>query len=318
MLLRWANEKGLVDIAMHAGPEGQQASTDKSVGNSSSDNMSEIEMKKLAVADLRSKYSGDGGMSIAGVNHIAMVSSDMERTCAFYGGVLGLRLSKTIELPGGAGQHFFFDIGSTSHSAIIDGAGTTTSSPSSLAFFYFKDAPAGQPGVSAPDVKQMLSQGQHPSANGSLNHIAFNVQDETVLRQYRKRIQAAGRGTPLPPPSASSSASPAVGGAPAQDRGTPSPYSPSAAALPSSMLGVSLPPSLPLVGFVSPVFFHADNDTGFTADRNDPLISFVSFYFFGPDGEMLEFTSQPLPSATDRDDSIKGVGHLPNRAPWRL
>lgn len=31
------------------------------------------------------------------------------RTCRFYGGVLGLRLSKTIALPGG-GQHFFFDL----------------------------------------------------------------------------------------------------------------------------------------------------------------------------------------------------------------
>jgi catechol 2,3-dioxygenase-like lactoylglutathione lyase family enzyme len=46
-----------------------------------------------------------------GVNHLALVCSDMKRTVAFYTEVLGMRLIKTINLPGGAGQHFFFDMG---------------------------------------------------------------------------------------------------------------------------------------------------------------------------------------------------------------
>ena len=48
---------------------------------------------------------------IRGINHLALVCRDMKKTVEFYSGVLGLPLTKTIELPRGAGQHFFFDIG---------------------------------------------------------------------------------------------------------------------------------------------------------------------------------------------------------------
>ena len=48
---------------------------------------------------------------LGGVNHLALVCSDMERTVEFYTDVLGMRLIKTINLPGGSGQHFFFDMG---------------------------------------------------------------------------------------------------------------------------------------------------------------------------------------------------------------
>ena len=43
-------------------------------------------------------------------------------------------LIKTIELPDGMGQHFFFDCGGGD----------------ALAFFWFPDAPERRPGVSAP------------------------------------------------------------------------------------------------------------------------------------------------------------------------
>ena len=46
-----------------------------------------------------------------GLNHVAMVSQDMQKTVDFYSGVLGMPLIKTIDLPGGLGQHFFFDMG---------------------------------------------------------------------------------------------------------------------------------------------------------------------------------------------------------------
>ena len=72
----------------------------------------------LEIVRLREKYDGSNAMQISGFNHLALVSSDMQRTCEFYGGVLGLRLTKTISLPGG-GQHFFFAPDGTS----TDGAG---------------------------------------------------------------------------------------------------------------------------------------------------------------------------------------------------
>ncbi len=37
-----------------------------------------------------------------GINHLALVSSDMARTVDFYTNVLGMPLIKTLEIPGGA------------------------------------------------------------------------------------------------------------------------------------------------------------------------------------------------------------------------
>ena len=48
---------------------------------------------------------------IQGLNHLALVCKDMEKTVEFYSEVLGMPLFKTIELPNNMGQHFFFDIG---------------------------------------------------------------------------------------------------------------------------------------------------------------------------------------------------------------
>ena len=76
----------------------------------------------------------EGRFEFRGVNHLALVCRDMARTVDFYTNVLGMPLVKTIELPAGMGQHFFFDCG----------GGDT------LAFFWFPDAPEPAPGVSAP------------------------------------------------------------------------------------------------------------------------------------------------------------------------
>lgn len=48
---------------------------------------------------------------LRGINHLALVCRDMARTVEFYEGVLGMPLVKTVELPAGMGQHFFFDCG---------------------------------------------------------------------------------------------------------------------------------------------------------------------------------------------------------------
>ena len=106
-----------------------------------------------------------------GINHLALVCSDMSRTVEFYRDVLGMPLIKTIELPRGMGQHFFFDIGNGD----------------ALAFFWFADAPAAQPGVAS------AKRGPLPgaSAHGSMNHVAINVPAEKIDEYYRK-LKAKG------------------------------------------------------------------------------------------------------------------------------
>ena len=117
--------------------------------------------------------SPDDGFEFRGINHLALVCSDMERTVDFYTNVLGMPLVKTIELPAGMGQHFFFDCG----------GGDT------LAFFWFPDAPDAVPGVSAPTGRP--DQGSLTSAVGSMNHVAFAVPPESI-DGYRDRLRAAG------------------------------------------------------------------------------------------------------------------------------
>ena len=77
-----------------------------------------------------------------GINHLALVCRDMARTVEFYRDVLGMPLVKTIELPGGMGQHFFFDCGGGD----------------CLAFFWFPDAPEAAPGVAAPAARPDLGE----------------------------------------------------------------------------------------------------------------------------------------------------------------
>jgi hypothetical protein len=65
-----------------------------------------------------------------------------------------------------------------------------------------------------------------------------------------------------------------------------------------------------LCGLVTPVIMHADVTEGFAAKRTDPTVSWVSIYFFGPDGELLELAAQ----AKSMSDRSKEVLHLPHRA----
>ena len=109
-------------------------------------------------------------MQLKGVNHLALVCRDMEETVRFYSDVLGMKLIKTVALPDG-GQHFFFDCGG--------GA--------SLAFFWWADAPAAAPGVAS--VRSFPRDAK--SAVGSMNHIAFDV-DEDMMETYLKRLADAG------------------------------------------------------------------------------------------------------------------------------
>ena len=110
---------------------------------------------------------------IRGVNHLALVCRDMERTVDFYTNVLGMPLIKTIELPMGMGQHFFFDIGNGD----------------SLAFFWFPNAPEPAPGVASP--AGLPGSGDLATAHGSMNHVAFDVPADKI-EEYRQRLVDRG------------------------------------------------------------------------------------------------------------------------------
>ena len=116
---------------------------------------------------------GSPRFELNGINHLALVCRDMGRTVDFYTNVLGMPLTKTIELPAGMGQHFFFDCGGGD----------------SLAFFWFPDAPEPAPGISAPASRPDL--GELTSAIGSMNHVAFDVSADQI-EEYRDRLIAAG------------------------------------------------------------------------------------------------------------------------------
>jgi catechol 2,3-dioxygenase-like lactoylglutathione lyase family enzyme len=115
----------------------------------------------------------DAGFELRGINHLALVCRDMKVTVEFYRDVLGMPLIKTIELPGGLGQHFFFDCGGGD----------------ALAFFWFPGAPDAVPGLTAP--KDLPDRGEIVSAVGGMNHVAFDVAPERI-EEYRERLLARG------------------------------------------------------------------------------------------------------------------------------
>jgi len=117
--------------------------------------------------------NGNREFEIRGLNHLALVCSDMQRTVDFYSGVLGMPLIKTIDLPGGRGQHFFFDLGNGD----------------SLAFFWFPHAPQAAPGVASASV--MPGEGDIATAHGSMNHVAFDVPAER-FDEYVAKLKAKG------------------------------------------------------------------------------------------------------------------------------
>ena len=100
-----------------------------------------------------------------GVNHLALVTTDMDATTRFYHGVLGARLVATIGTP--AFRHYFFEIGASN----------------TIAFFEYHDVeidrfakPAG-----IPDRRAM-----------QFDHLSLNVADEHALESLRRRLKSYG------------------------------------------------------------------------------------------------------------------------------
>lgn len=96
-----------------------------------------------------------------GINHLALITTDMDATVRFWHGVLGADLVATIGTPGF--RHYFFDFGPEQ----------------TVAFFEYRDAqlerwskPAGIPDARATQF----------------DHVSFNLPDEHALETLRKRL----------------------------------------------------------------------------------------------------------------------------------
>ena len=100
-----------------------------------------------------------------GINHLALVTPDMDATVRFYVGVLGMRLAATTMA--GPMRHYFFEIGPEN----------------TIAFFEVKDAETFDKGAGSPPPLPIPIQ---------MDHISFNLPDEAALEQLRKRLDAAG------------------------------------------------------------------------------------------------------------------------------
>lgn len=82
-------------------------------------------------------------------------------------------LVKSLDLPGGAGQHFFSAAGSGD----------------CVAFFRFADASDRVPGISSPAAIPGI--GEITSAVSTMNHLAFHVSAEQ-FDAYRQRLKDKG------------------------------------------------------------------------------------------------------------------------------
>jgi len=98
-----------------------------------------------------------------GINHLALVTPDMDATVRFYVGVLGMRLVAT--LMAGPMRHYFFEIGS----------GNT------IAFFEVPGAETFSKAAGAASDRAI-----------QLDHISFNLPDEAALESLRGRLEAWG------------------------------------------------------------------------------------------------------------------------------
>ncbi len=100
-----------------------------------------------------------------GVNHLALITPDMDETVRFYHGVLGARLVATIGTP--AFRHYFFEIGPEQ----------------TVAFFEYRDAPldtfAKPAGVPDPRAVQF-------------DHLSLNLADEDALHSLQARLRDYG------------------------------------------------------------------------------------------------------------------------------
>src|SRR4051794_21280873 len=98
-----------------------------------------------------------------GINHLALVTNDMDATVRFYHGVLGMRLVAT--LMAGPMRHYFFEIA----------PGNT------VAFFEVPDAPEFDLPAGIPDARK-----------AQFDHLSFNLPDVEALHDLQRRLKESG------------------------------------------------------------------------------------------------------------------------------
>lgn len=100
-----------------------------------------------------------------GINHLALITPDMDATTRFYHGVLGARLVATIGTPGF--RHYFFELGPEQTIAFFEYTGVEV------------DTFAKPAGVPDPRAIQF-------------DHLSLNLADEAALEALRARLEAHG------------------------------------------------------------------------------------------------------------------------------
>lgn len=101
-----------------------------------------------------------------GINHLALVTPDMDATVRFYHGVLGMRLVTTVMA--GPMRHYFFEMA----------PGNT------IAFFEVRGAESFMAPAGIPDRLR----------KAQFDHLSFNVADEAALEALQARLKEAGCG----------------------------------------------------------------------------------------------------------------------------
>lgn len=100
-----------------------------------------------------------------GINHLALVTTDMDSTVRFWHGVLGARLVTTIGTD--SFRHYFFEFGPEQ----------------TVAFFEYRDAdfePFSKP-AGVPDPRAV-----------QFDHLSFNLADEQALEELAARLKEHG------------------------------------------------------------------------------------------------------------------------------
>lgn len=103
-------------------------------------------------------------MALTGINHLAFITPDLEKTIRFYRDLLGLELSAGIGHDGY--RHYFFKIGPYDH----------------IAFFEYEGA----------SIMERKFPGNRTSKPLGFDHVSLNVESAEELLAFKHKLEAAG------------------------------------------------------------------------------------------------------------------------------